>query len=165
MTSVYFHDHGHEYVVTFNYDRDVVALLKAVPKHYRSWRPETKQWRIASWYSPILARSLRQHEHHTVGIDVRDPPPHRNGHTQSWAQALFSTVGPDRADQVHRALTRILHPDNPETGDTTLQRELNTARAQIGRQIGGISHNPINKRSLRSLQGNTKRPSLVVLYG
>ena len=123
MTTVFFNDLGREHAVTFDYDADVVDLLKTVPKNFRSWRPETKQWRIASWYSPILARSLRQHEHHTVGIDVRDPPPHRNGHTQSWAQALFSTVGAERADQVHRALTRILHPDNPDTGDTTLQRD------------------------------------------
>ena len=109
----------------------MVDLLKAVPKHYRSWRPETKQWRIASWYTPILARIMRCSWTLIVGIDVADPPPRRNGHTQTWAQTLFSAVGADRADQVHRALTRILHPDNPETGDTTLQRELNTARAQL----------------------------------
>ena len=33
-------------------------LLKTVPKDYRSWRPETTQWRVACWYSPILARTI-----------------------------------------------------------------------------------------------------------
>ena len=74
---------------------------------------------------------MRERGHLIIGIDVTDPPPRRNGNTQTWAQTLFSAVGADRADQVHRALTRILHPDNPETGDTTLQRELNDARAQL----------------------------------
>jgi hypothetical protein len=74
---------------------------------------------------------MRERGHFVIGIDEPDPPPRRNGNSPSWAQALFSNVGPDRADQVYRALTRILHPDNPRTGDTILQRELNTARAQL----------------------------------
>ena len=73
---------------------------------------------------------MRNYGHDVIGLDVTEPP-RRNGNAPTWAQALFSTVGSDRADQVYRVLTRILHPDNPETGDTTLQRELNDARAQL----------------------------------
>jgi hypothetical protein len=32
---------------------------------------------------------------------------------------------------VFKALTRILHPDNADTGDTDLQRQLNDARAAM----------------------------------
>ena len=64
-------------MVTLSYDADVVDLLKAVPKHFRSWRPETKQWRIAAWYSPILARIMHARGHVVVGIDVTDPAPQR----------------------------------------------------------------------------------------
>jgi hypothetical protein len=47
--------------------------------------------------------------------------------TAYWASMLFTTVGPDRAKSVHRALTKVLHPDNPNTGDDTMWRELNDA--------------------------------------
>lgn len=37
-------------------------------------------------------------------------------------------MGPERTDAVFKALTRILHPDIADTGDTELQRQLNDAR-------------------------------------
>jgi hypothetical protein len=52
MTTVFFHDLGHEYAVTFSYDADLVGLLETVPKYFRSWEADPKQWRVASWYNP-----------------------------------------------------------------------------------------------------------------
>jgi hypothetical protein len=46
---------------------------------------------------------------------------------ESWATRLFEVMGPDRAKSVHRALSKVLHPDNQYTGDETLFRELNGA--------------------------------------
>lgn len=46
---------------------------------------------------------------------------------ESWATRLFEVMGPDRAKNVHRALSKVLHPDNPATGDDQLFRDLNEA--------------------------------------
>ena len=44
MTTVFFQDLGYEYAITFSYDAELVDLLKTVPKNFRSWEPDTKQW-------------------------------------------------------------------------------------------------------------------------
>jgi hypothetical protein len=67
-------------------------------------------------------------------VGLGPPQPHadtRTPDTAQWAHALLRRVGPLRREPVFRALTRILHPDNPATGDAVLQRELNTARDQL----------------------------------
>lgn len=43
---------------------------------------------------------------------------------------LLAAVGPARVTAVHRALTKVLHPDTP-TGDTALQQQLNDAVAAV----------------------------------
>ena len=58
MTTVFFHPPGYEYAVTFGYDADVVDLVKTVPKSFRSWEPDTRQWRVASWYTPNPGQDL-----------------------------------------------------------------------------------------------------------
>ena len=63
---------------------------------------------------------------------------HAGGDTAGWARTLFRRVGPARAEPVFRSLTRILHPDNPTTVDTQLQRELNAARAELSNPAKGI---------------------------
>ena len=143
LTTVFFQDQGDRYAVMFSYNADLVDLMKTVPKQFRWWDPDTKKWHIASWYALILAKAIRERGHPVVGLDEPDPPPRRTGHGPNWAQQLFSTVGVDRADQVHRALTRILHPDNQETGDHTLQRQLNDARADL--QSGGTRQKGSNR--------------------
>jgi hypothetical protein len=122
---------GIYYAVTFRYDKVLVDTLKdVVPHRHRTWDPDTREWQILDTYVDNFTAEVRK-----LGIPVitlqpppppRRPPPRSNG-GGDWARALFHAVGPTRADAVHRALTRVLHPDTA-TGDTTLQRELNTAR-------------------------------------
>jgi hypothetical protein len=73
---------------------------------------------------------LRRLGHTVIGLD--DEPSagcHCSG--SSWARLLFERVGPGRADAVHRALSRVVHPDNPATGDLQIQQELNDARELV----------------------------------
>ena len=53
----------------------------------------------------------------------------RKNNAGDWADALFEAVGPERADVIRRALTRILHPD-VMSGSEQLQRELNDAHSR-----------------------------------
>lgn len=55
--------------------------------------------------------------------DEKDPPPASG----SWAEQLFRAVGRDRRDTVHRALTKIFHPDL-QNGSKVLMQQLNDAR-------------------------------------
>jgi hypothetical protein len=47
---------------------------------------------------------------------------------KTWAMTLFENVGKERIPDIHRALTKVLHPDNQATGDHFLQQQLNDAR-------------------------------------
>jgi hypothetical protein len=124
MTTVRFTARGiHHYTVNFNYDPTVVDMIKTVPTYARTYEPATKMWMIDAYYAETLASDLRAAGHTVIGIEQNN----------DWAKSLIVAVGPDRADQVVRALTRILHPDNPDTGDAELQRQLNTARDEVVR--------------------------------
>ena len=79
----------------------------------------------ASWVA-VLAAELVRHGHTVTGLHTADSG-------TDWAAHLFRAVGPRRAPAVHRALTRVLHPDNAVTGSHELQRQLNDAKAQIER--------------------------------
>jgi hypothetical protein len=137
MSTILFTRHGTTYTVRFRYDAAVIELLKAaVPGYARSWDPAAKEWTVRAGHAEQLAKALRATGHQVVGIDPprTDPPPRADGRipdTAQWARILFRRIGPNRRDPVFRALTRVLHPDNPATGDTTLQRELNSAREQL----------------------------------
>jgi hypothetical protein len=67
--------------------------------------------------------------HHTghTGQHRQTPP---GGQTQNWAEVLLTAVGPERADAVFRAVSRIVHPDT-ENGDAGLMRELIAARDRM----------------------------------
>jgi hypothetical protein len=127
MTAVVFEHHGAAYTVRFPYNADVVELIKTVvPSYARTWHPAVKTWAVDATYAHQLAATLRRLGHTVVGIDE----PSRDVSCQGWAQHLFRAVGPSRSTAVYRALSRCLHPDTP-TGDTTLQRELNAAFAEL----------------------------------
>ena len=115
--------------VRFTYDADLVSLLKCVvPSHARKWEPATKTW----WINRAFINTLIDH-FEALGIHViQETPPTRQ--CADWAGELFRAVGHQRINPVHRALTKVLHPDNAETGDTELQRQLNDARQQIERR-------------------------------
>jgi hypothetical protein len=130
MSTVIFTRRGDIYTVRFRYDPELVELLKdVVPSYARSWTKTTKEWTVHIEYAEQLAAAIRQLGHQVIGFD----PPKINDHTNTDPfTALFHHVGPNRVDPVHRALTRVLHPDT-DTGDTRLQQELNDARAELDR--------------------------------
>lgn len=115
--------------VRFTYDPDIVSLLKCiVPSHARKWDSANKTW----WVSRAFIETVTDH-FRALGIHViEEKPPTRQ--CVDWADELFRAVGRHRIGPVHRALTKVLHPDNAETGDCELQRQLNDARQQIDRR-------------------------------
>lgn len=94
------------------------AVLKAVPG--RTWDPAEKCWRIPTDLVDSVARRLRARGCR-VTVDESATPQKPRG----WAREMFAAVGPQRAQTVYRALSRVLHPD--QGGSTELQQELNRA--------------------------------------
>lgn len=127
MTAVRFDKRGNGYGVTFRYDPEIVELLKlSVPAYARSWSPPRREWLVEAIYAHELAGTLRQLGHTIIGLETSRGPS-----CNGWAHHLFRVVGPRRVPTVHRALTKVLHPDNAATGSVELQRELNDARAEL----------------------------------
>jgi len=103
-----------------------VELLKSrVPSYARTWNSAGKLWTVDSAYAAPLAAAFTELGCTVVGVDTRTPSA-----CDGWAQHLFRAVGPSRVTAVHRALSKVLHPDVP-TGSGVLQRELNDARAEL----------------------------------
>ena len=117
-------------IVRFAYDPDlVVAIKSAVPAYARSWDPDGRRWLVEVTYVDDVTAEAR---HLGYRVDDRRTTSRERRRTTSpptvgWADALFQAVGPDLAEPVFRALTRVLHPDL-ETGDTRLMQELNAGR-------------------------------------
>jgi hypothetical protein len=86
-----------------------------------------REWLVEDAFAVQLADTMRRFGCTVVGLEA----PRCDDDPAAWARALFRRVGPSRAEPVFRSLTRVLHPDNAETGDTQLQRELNAARAEL----------------------------------
>ena len=123
------------YDVQFAFDRQVVELIKqTVPSSCRTWSQARRRWFVDATWAPMLAAELRRRGHTVVGLEEqrrerRDQrAQHHDG--RGWADSLFTAVGPERAAPVYRALSKVLNPD-VATGDTTLQRQLNDAYAEI----------------------------------
>jgi hypothetical protein len=117
--------------VRFNYDPEIVSLLKSVaPSHARKWDRSTKTWFVDRLFINVLTDQFR-----ACGIHVlveETPANHPPRQCANWAAELFRAVGRNRIGPVHRALTKVLHPDTA-TGSAHLQQELNDARAQLER--------------------------------
>ena len=114
------------YTVRFPYDALLVLLLKSrVPSYARTWFSAGKYWTVDSAYAAPLAAAYTELGCTVVGVETRTPSA-----CDGWAQHLFRAVGPSRVTAVHRALSKVLHPDVP-TGSGVLQRELNDARAEL----------------------------------
>lgn len=115
-------------VLQFSYDPDVINMIKTfVPSWNRSYDPERRRWSIGDEFGENLAKVLQDAGHKVVGA----PEAPKSTESANWAEVLFRRVGVDRQDAIFRALTKVLHPDNPLTGDTVLQRELNSAREEL----------------------------------
>jgi len=114
------------YTVRFSYDPLLVELLKSrVPSYARTWNSAGKLWTVDSVYAAPLAAAFTELGCTVVGVETRTPSA-----CDGWAQHLFRAVGPSRVTAVHRALSKVLHPNVP-TGSGVLQRELNDARAEL----------------------------------
>lgn len=128
MAAVRFTRVADGYRVEFRYDPTVVAVLKTVPARARVWDKALKRWTVFDPYGEMLAGDLARLGYVITGVQRVT---HADSDPAEWARTLFHRVGEHRADAVFRALTRVLHPDNPDTGSTELQRELITAREQL----------------------------------
>lgn len=94
------------------------------------WDPHRKVWTFPVANLDVIKELLRR-----AGIIYDDINEKRSRNTtqpadNAWAVALFTAVGPDLADDVYRALSRILHPDTG--GNTQLMAALNSARPKAG---------------------------------
>jgi hypothetical protein len=98
-----------------------------VPAYARRWDKAAKQWIVDVEWGQPLAATLRNIGCTIVGVDDNR---HQHHDGKTWAHTLFGAVGKQRIPAVHRALTKVLHPDTP-TGDAILQRQLNDARAEV----------------------------------
>lgn len=125
--------------VRFPYNREVVDLLKGtVPARARSWDPNASVWTLtADTWLPDLVAALEAAGHRVVTVgeprQKRQKPTQRTRTAEiGWADAVFSAVGPTRHKAVFRALTSVLHPDRPDTGDRALFEALESARRKAG---------------------------------
>lgn len=126
------------WVVCFQYVAEIVEIVKSVPPQHRAYNPDKREWWVSGFAAPRLVDELNRCGFVNVigyvsGQDrssgYRRPPPRETNPSQSdWAGSLFAAVGPARQDAVFRALTKILHPDNPTTGDAELMKALLAAR-------------------------------------
>jgi hypothetical protein len=112
--------------VSFDYDPDAISIIKSITSKSRTYDPDTKIWTVTGTVVDDLIWMLTQ-AGHKVHATITGQPPSQT--PTGWADALFTAVGPDRIDAVHRALTKIFHPDTT-TGSHELQQQLNTARDQ-----------------------------------
>lgn len=114
--------------VRFRYDPAVVRLVKStVPGYARLWSAQARCWYIDHDWTAVLTAELVGYGH-TVTTPSSDADV---SVTDTWAHQLFRAVGPQRAPAVHRALSKVLHPDNADTGCPLLQRQLNDARSEV----------------------------------
>ncbi len=117
--------------VRFPYNRELVDLLKAhVPYDEREWDPDRKVWTVwaASLYLDAFLSGAIYYGHEVLDLRKKqETPPPPQEPSPSWADALFQAVGPERANAVYRALSRVLHPDT-EHGDHELMVQLTDAR-------------------------------------
>jgi len=103
----------------------------------RSWDKVARCWLIPSVFVDEAANVLRA-AGCTVYVTRPNGEPwtsgragagHRATPGDRWAELLLEAVGPDRADAVFRAPTRVLHPD--ARGDLVLMKQLNAARDKV----------------------------------
>jgi len=108
------------------------ARVLAYSTYSRTWTltdPEVAD--IVAARARALGCTVR-HDHPPRAATPPPPPPgspSRSTGASPWAEQLFAAVGPDRAESVFKALTRVLHPD--VGGDTELMKELNAAREKV----------------------------------
>jgi hypothetical protein len=124
---------GLSYRVTFPFDPDVVAGIKAaVPPHSRTYDPDEKAWYVAIAYTAPVRRLLEatfmQVEMDTERTTYTSPPPpDRAPQTSYTVLHLQPTAPPELIESAYRTLSRLHHPD--QGGDTETMQAINAAVA------------------------------------
>ena len=116
------------------YDPVLIAQIKAMPSSRRSWEPQSKAWvlhHVDDAHNFVAQAGRRGHP--VIGaqqLGGYEPPAHRPAVTAASPIEVFEhllrIVGPDHEDKIHKALSRVLHPDTG--GSTELMTALNAAR-------------------------------------
>lgn len=106
-------------------------VIKALPM--RSWDKDRRCWTIPAVFLDELVDALRAAGFTTVTTEKgeqekqdRRPPPGPGSTTGTWADLLFTELGPDLGDRAFKALIKVVHPDTG--GSTVLMQQLNIAR-------------------------------------
>lgn len=117
---------GTAWGVAFDYEADVIAILKVVvPREHRQWVRQAKTWLIIGTdHARDLARELISRGYGVYGIDPA--PPRSDG----WALELLTAAPEDIRPRLVRSLAKVLHPD--VGGSTVLMQALNTAAEDVG---------------------------------
>ena len=66
---VNFHPDGLWYVVRFNYDADLVRVIKRLPAFARRWQPESKSWRVDGYYARRIAYEMAALGYFVTGLE------------------------------------------------------------------------------------------------
>lgn len=102
-------------------------LIKGMPD--RRWSKSGKYWVVPARDVPILRTVLETAGYHVIVTQPEQPgEPHAPG--RSWAELMFSDLGPDLGEKAYKALVRVLHPD--VGGSTAAMQGLNQARDRMG---------------------------------
>lgn len=119
--------------VSFKYDPDVVAMVKAIPS--KAFIPEGKYWTIWSAHIPVLANMLVA-KGHTVSVNgehwVRKAA--GAGPFEQFVKKdsgnpfkdFLDSVPSEYRSKAYQALARVFHPDTG--GDEALMKKLNEAK-------------------------------------
>lgn len=126
-----------------------VATIKRMPD--RVWRDDGRYWEVPARGIPALKKALEA-DGDSVIVTTHDAERKRwdaerkqleverqrlqqeviglkskaAAGTRTWAEELLGRLTPEQADQVFKALTRVLHPD--VGGNGGLMKQLNVAR-------------------------------------
>ncbi|MGV9867815.1 hypothetical protein [Rhodococcus koreensis] len=71
----------------------------------------------------LIERTVSDHHESAESLG---PPPERTVRQANWAKQLFDAVGPAKAQETFRAMSKVLHPDHNH-GDDRRWRELKVA--------------------------------------
>ena len=78
--------------------------ISSLPAHLRTWDRLLKVWLVDISVIPRLTSDLRRAGFEVLVDDKLEPP-------DTWADEMYAALGPELANQCHKVLTRVLHPD------------------------------------------------------
>ena len=125
-TITYQDDHRGGYEIRFQYDPDLVSLMKTmIPSAGRSWDPTNKCWHIKQYY---LARLKQNTPLHTwINLEPEpepEPPPRTSNKPPTTLQQafvnLFEALTPTMRKPVKQALLKAVHPDTGGDHETAV---------------------------------------------